>query len=205
VVGTRREQTPMMAGLIRYVVLNPYWDVPVDLVRDVLAPKVVKAGPSYFESRHMQALSDWSDEAVQLDPRHIDWPAVAAGRVELRVRQRPGGDNMMGMVKFMLPNELGIYLHDTPDKAAFLGRERLLSSGCVRLERAPELMAWLFGDADPGDASAAADRRVDLPEPTPVYITYLTAAPSASGVTFYPDVYGRDPALLASLAEDARR
>jgi murein L,D-transpeptidase YcbB/YkuD len=205
VVGTRREQTPMMAGLIRYVVFNPYWEVPVDLVRDSIAPKVLKAGPGYFKSRRLQALSDWSDEAVELDPQQIDWRAVAAGRLELHVRQAPGGDNMMGAVKVMLPNELGIYLHDTPNKGAFRASARLLSAGCVRLERAHDLVAWLLGGR-PGDtASFSIDQRIDLDTPAPVYIAYLTAAPDQDGrVTFYPDVYGRDPPLLAALGEGQR-
>jgi murein L,D-transpeptidase YcbB/YkuD len=198
-VGTRDEQTPMMAGLMRYMVLDPYWNVPVDLVRDSLAPKVVQLGPGYFESRGMQALSSWDDHAVPLDPRRIDWRAVANGRTELRVRQRPGGDNMMGAVKFMLPNELGIYLHDTPEKQVFRSPTRLVSAGCVRLERAPELVAWLLGP-NRKNTGRALDRHVDLPQPTPVYITYLTAAPAKGGVTFHPDVYGRDRALLPPLS-----
>jgi murein L,D-transpeptidase YcbB/YkuD len=199
VVGKRETQTPMMAGLLRYIVFNPYWEVPEDLVRSSIAPKVLRQGLSALSADHLQALSDWSDEAAPLDPAQIDWAAVAAGRQEVRVRQQPAGDNRMGAVKFMLPNELGIYLHDTPNKAAFMGPQRLLSAGCVRLERASDLVAWLLGQPVGDVASLGVDDRVDLREPTAVYITYLTAAPGPAGVTFYPDVYGRDPAALAAL------
>jgi murein L,D-transpeptidase YcbB/YkuD len=202
VVGTRQEQTPMMAGLLRYVVRNPYWNVPVDLVRTSLAPKVLRGGAGVLKAQHMEALSDWDETATLLDPQEIDWRAVANGQRELRVRQVPGGDNMMGAVKFMLPNELGIYLHDTPDKAAFQSNDRRLSAGCIRLERAGELLAWLAGDEAARSAPAGAEQRVDLTEATPVYITYLTAAPGPAGVTFHPDVYGRDPALLAAVGRE---
>ena len=111
--------------------------------------------------------------------------------------QRPGGDNMMGRVKFMLPNDLGIYLHDTPDKAAFARPERLISAGCIRLERAGELAEWLVDEGQPL-TSPQPDRQVDLAEPAPVYITYLTAAPSEDGVAFFPDVYRRFGAQLQS-------
>lgn len=199
IVGEPREQTPMMAGLIRYLVVNPYWNVPVDLVRDRLAPKVLQFGPSYLQSENMQVLSDWGDDAAEVDPATVDWAAVAAGKTELRVRQRPGGDNMMGAVKFMLPNELGIYLHDTPEKDAFLQPDRLLSAGCVRVERATEIKSWLLG-RDSIDATwVAPEQRVDLDAATPVYITYLTAAPGGGGPAFFPDVYSRDPALLAAM------
>src|SRR5205085_6234693 len=147
VVGKPDQPTPMMAGLIRYAVLNPYWNVPPDLVRDSVAPKVLKQGLGYFRGQDFEALSDWTDEAAVLDPATIDWRAVAAGRQALRVRQRPGPSNMMGEVKFMFPNDLGVYLHDTPNKALVQEAVRNFSSGCVRLEDARRLARWLMGPA----------------------------------------------------------
>jgi murein L,D-transpeptidase YcbB/YkuD len=109
------------------------------------------------------------------------------------MRQRPGGANVMGAIKFMLPNRLGIYLHDFPDKRLFERSDRRLSSGCVRLADAPRLARFLFGGAPPRPAGAAPEQRVDLPEPVPVYITYLTALPDpAKGVAIQRDVYARD-------------
>ena len=84
---------------------------------------------------------------------------------------------MMGRIKFMMPNELGIYLHDTPHHDLFARADRRLSSGCVRLEDAPRLARWLFGGRVPRP-TGAAEQRVDLPEPVPVYIAYFTALPS---------------------------
>jgi murein L,D-transpeptidase YcbB/YkuD len=194
VVGTPKEPTPMMAALMRSVVLNPYWDVPVDLARDSLAPKVLASGPAYFAGRNMEALSDWTDQAKPLDPKTIDWKAVADGSQDLRVRQKPGGDNMMGRVKFMMPNELGIYLHDTPEKGLFDREQRQFSAGCVRVSDAPRLMAWLFGGSPPNPARAGLEHAVQLSEATPVYITYLTVAPTPFGLDFYPDAYGWDAA-----------
>ncbi|KRB86074.1 hypothetical protein ASE00_04855 [Sphingomonas sp. Root710] len=199
VAGSPAMPTPAMAGEIRYAVFDPYWNVPVDLVRDRLAPQVLRQGPSYFEQRGFEALSDWVDGAHRLDPRAIDWRAVAQGRIDLRVRQRPGGGNEMGRVKFMLPNELGIYLHDSPHRALFGQARRWVSAGCVRLQDADKVASWLLGHGIGAANRAAPDRHVDLPHPTPVYIAYLTAAPTGDGIVFYPDVYGRDPALLAAM------
>lgn len=197
VVGTRSEQTPAMVGQIRFAVVNPYWNLPPDIVRDRIAPQILRAGPSYFARRNFEALSDWSPSARRIDAQAIDWKAVAHGDVALRVRQRPGGDNQMGRVKFMLPNELGIYLHDTPDKALFRRNDRLASAGCVRVEDAPALSRWLFGSDRLG--TRATDRHIDLPRSTMVYIAYLTALPTSHGIAFFPDIYGRDPTLLAAL------
>jgi murein L,D-transpeptidase YcbB/YkuD len=135
-----------------------------------------------------------------VDPEGVDWAAVAAGRENVWVRQLPGGDNMMGDVKFMLPNQLGIYLHDTPRKSDFARSNRMLSSGCVRVEDARRLARWIFRGGTIFDGNLTPDKRVDLPEPVPVYITYLTAVPEAGEIRFQKDVYKRDPALLSRLA-----
>jgi murein L,D-transpeptidase YcbB/YkuD len=197
IVGKREMQTPEMAGLVRYAMLNPYWNLPPDLIRK-RAGNAARRGPGGIAGERLQVLSDWSDQARVLNPRQVDWRAVAAGRRLVNLRQLPGPQNMMGRVKFMLPNDLGVYLHDTPLRALFAGADRRQSSGCIRLEDAQRLGRWLFHGAMPR-ASGAAEQRVDLPEPVPVYITYLTALPSRGGIVFRPDSYGRDRTLLASL------
>jgi len=196
----------MMAGVVRYAVFNPYWNIPVDLVRDDYARRVLRHGVSALEAERLEVMSDWSARARPVDPASVDWSEVAAGRRLLRVRQLPGGDNMMGQVKLMLPNELGIYLHDTPHRWAFDADQRTFSSGCVRLERAMPLARRLLGPAAPQAASPAPEQRVDLPEPVPVFITYFTAWPAGGTVELRRDAYRRDGPVLAALeAEEVRR
>lgn len=190
VVGKPEQQTPSMAGFLRYAVVNPYWNVPVDLVRDRIAPNVLAKGFAYLHGGGYQVLSDWTDNAAVVDPRRIDWHEVAAGDEELRVRQLPGGDNFMGQAKFMFPNAQGIYLHDTPDKGLMAKDGRQFSSGCIRLEDARRFGRWLLGRALP--RSQGPEQRVALPELVPVYITYLTAMPEKGRIAFRDDVYGRD-------------
>lgn len=198
VVGKPEMSTPMMAGFIRYAIMNPYWNVPTDLVKSKVAAGVISSGPSYLKAQRYDILSDWMDNASVVDPASIDWKRVAAGRQELRVRQLPGKGNSMGKVKFMFPNDLGIYLHDTPEKELMKKASRQFSSGCVRLEDASRLGRWLFKKplAAP---SADPEQRVELPEPVPVYITYLTAAPEGARIAYRPDVYHRDNAQMAEL------
>jgi murein L,D-transpeptidase YcbB/YkuD len=98
----------------------------------------------------------------------------------------------MGEVKFMMPNDLGIYLHDFPDKSLFAKADRHLSSGCVRLEDAHRLARWLYEGRAPRPQGAAAEQEVALPAPVPVYIVYLTAFPGPGGAALRRDVYGRD-------------
>src|SRR5215210_1238217 len=134
IVGKEETATPMMAAQMRYASVNPYWNVPPELVISLIAPNVLKQGMTYLKDRRYEVLADWSDEAPAIDPTTVDWPAVAAGRKVIRVRQLPGGGNSMGQVKFMMPNDFGIYLHDTPKKAVFADENRWISNGCIRLE-----------------------------------------------------------------------
>ncbi len=189
VVGAKESQTPMMAGMVRYATLNPYWNVPSDLVERKIAPKVL--GGASLRKMNYEALSDWSANAQKLDQSRIDWQAVADGRQELRVRELPGRGNSMGRVKFMFPNDLGIYLHDTPSRDLFAKPARQFSNGCIRLEDAQRLGRWFFGKSLTTDSDEPEQHR-PLPQPVPVYLTYLTATPGKDGVSFLPDVYGRD-------------
>ena len=187
----------LMAGFIRHAMVNPYWNVPPDLVAERIAPHVLDQGLSYLEDKGYEVLSGWSDDAVTLDPALLDWQAIAAGRQQVRVRQLPGPANAMGRMKFMFPNPLGVYLHDTPDKSLFGGGDRRHSAGCVRVEDAPRLARWLFGKPVKA-ASNAPEQQVNLPAPVPVYITYLTAAPDGNRIAFREDIYHRDGTSFAA-------
>ncbi|MBV1689091.1 L,D-transpeptidase family protein [Novosphingobium sp. G106] len=205
VVGKPEEatQTPMMAGFIRYAIVNPYWNVPGDLVRSRIAYNVLAKGQGYLANGGYQVLSDWSDKPEVVDPGTIDWHAVDAGTLQPRVRQLPGGPNFMGTVKFMFPNPQGIYLHDTPDKDLLLKDARQFSSGCVRLEDAQRLGRWLLGKPLPR-RQRSPEQRIELPEVVPVYITYLTAMPDQGRIAFHGDVYARDAVGDARLARNDR-
>jgi murein L,D-transpeptidase YcbB/YkuD len=205
IVGKPGMATPEMAGLIRYATLNPYWNLPPDLAQE-RAKRVLKNGRGVIAAERLQILSDWSERPRVLNASEVNWRAVASGAQPLRMRQLPGGDNVMGDVKFMLPNRLGIYLHDTPNKSGFELAERRLSSGCVRVEDAARLSRWLFDGRQIAPQGNAPEQRVDLPEPVPVYMTYLTAVPRiGGGVVFRKDHYKRDAALLARLEDRARQ
>jgi L,D-transpeptidase YcbB len=204
VVGKLTEPTPAMIGLVRYALFNPYWNVPPDLVRDKIAPKVLGHGVAYVKDLRFQALDGYKPDAAVLDPAKIDWKAVASGAQVLRVRQRPGPHNMMGTVKFMLPNPLGIYLHDTPMRGLFGDASRTDSAGCVRLQHPARLATWIFGQKQAFDSKGAPDQRVELPRPVPVYILYLTAQPGPDGISYPPDIYSRDPGVKTALGLSGR-
>jgi len=198
VVGKPKYPTPLMAAFIRFAALNPYWYVPPDLASERIAPNVVKRGQKYLDELGYEVMSDWTKSAAIVDPKTVDWKGVAAGKVEVMMRQKPGPHNSMGRVKFMFPNDQGVYLHDNPERELFTEASRLYSGGCVRLEDAWRLGRWLFG-RDLTWEGAGTEEPVALTPPVPVYITYLTAMPTGSSIAFFDDVYGRDKARLAAL------
>jgi murein L,D-transpeptidase YcbB/YkuD len=188
VVGSAKTPTPIMAGYIRTAVFNPYWNVPIAQVRRTIAPRARNMGVGYLKRGGYQVVSSWEADAEVLDPSGINWRSVEAGELDVIVRQLPSAFSAMGKMKFELPNPQGIYLHDTPDKALMLKDARHLSNGCIRLQDAARFGRWLMSAPLPVEAGAA-EQRVDLAQPVPIYITYLTAPVDGGQIAFGPDPY----------------
>ncbi|MBO9517533.1 MAG: L,D-transpeptidase family protein [Porphyrobacter sp.] len=199
VVGKADTQTPIMAGYIRYATLNPYWNVPANLVQKTISKNVLDQGVTYLRTRGYEVISEFGPNAQVLDPNSVDWQAIRNGSVEQPVRQKPSAANAMGKVKYEFPNPMGIYLHDTPDKKLMLESARQFSNGCVRLEDAARFGRWLFQGSLP-TVGPSPEQRVDLAEPVPIYITYLTVQPSGDQLAVGPDPYARDRTDMPALA-----
>lgn len=196
VVGKAETATPMMAAYIKYASVNPYWNVPPELVRNLIGPRIVAQGIKYLTDREYQVLTGYGDDAKILDPSTVDWQAVVDGREDVALRRLPSPANSMGAMKFMLPNYFGIYLHDSPERDHFTKNELWVSNGCVRLEDYKRVARFLFNGAIPQGDNPKVEKEVDLPQPVPVYMTYLTVQPTADGVQFLEDHYGRDAHLM---------
>jgi murein L,D-transpeptidase YcbB/YkuD len=200
VVGSAETKTPMMAVLMRNAKANPYWYVPPDLVRTLTAARIREQGLSYLDSFHYEVLSEWRADAPLVDPATVNWRAIASGRAtpDVVVRQLPGPWNSMGEMKFEMPNDFGIYLHDTPHKELFAQDDRWLSNGCVRLEDYRRFASWVF-DRVP-QVTSSREQVLELPKPVPVYMTYLTVEPGDGGdVLFRPDPYGFDALAMPQM------
>jgi len=193
-------QTPMMNAFIRFEALNPYWNAPPDIAARKLAPKVLAGGRAYLNEKGYEIVDQFGENGHVLNPMSIDWHGVVAGRVEVRMRQKPGPANSMGRMKFMFPNPQGIWLHDTPEKEKIEDAGRLESNGCVRLEDAPRFARWLFNGRPPSPKGAKPEQKVNLPAPVALYITYLTAVPSGTSIVYFDDFYGKDRAQARQFA-----
>jgi murein L,D-transpeptidase YcbB/YkuD len=171
IVGKPETPTPELKSVLNYETLNPYWHVPADLTRTLIAANVLKQGPAYLTEHGYEVVSAFAADARVLPPDSVDWKAVAAGTAQIFVRELPGPANSLGNFKFDLPDGDGIYLHDTPRKELFAQDERNLSHGCVRLEDAQRLARWLLGKDPP--AASVPEENILLPKPVPITISYL--------------------------------
>lgn len=202
IVGRPDRPTPELQNAVRWIELNPYWNVPPRIARMDLLPKVQK-DPAYFRSHRIRVYQDWSDGAAELDPAAIDWFTSEAAQMRYKLRQDPGPENAMGPAKFMFPNSYDVYIHGTNNPKLFRRAERAFSSGCIRVEDPVGLAAhlvrglpgWSRARIEAVVASGQPDR-ISLPEPMPVTLDYLTAWVDEAGVlNFREDLYGRDRAL----------
>ena len=206
----RPAQTPVFAEDMRYVIFRPYWDVPYSITRKEVLPKAT-VNPAYLDKEQLEIVSG-SDESAQVLPvTPENLHGLVTGSV--RLRQRPGPDNSLGLIKFMLPNAHNVYLHSTPARALFSRSIRAFSHGCIRVRDPVALAAYALrdtaGDWTPEKIEAAMNggadsTRVNLVKPIPVMILYATALATEAGpVLFFHDIYGYDRALerLLGLAQ----
>lgn len=200
-------RTPLFDEDLRWVEFSPYWNIPASIARQETLPKL-RANPGYLAAQGMEFVGAGGQVSTAVTPEALD--AVLAG--EWRIRQRPGRRNALGNVKFMLPNNQAIYLHDTNAPGLFARTRRDFSHGCIRVQDPVGLAQWVLGDQP--DWTEARIRQsmgrprpvvAHLSEPVPVLITYSTAiATPGGGVRFVPDLYGLDERLRRALAQPAR-
>ena len=202
-----QHQTPVFAKEMKYIIFRPYWNLPLDIVRAEIVPKLRK-DPSYLARKGF--------EATEQDGRVVSGRTISAAMLaeiesgRLLVRQKPGPSNALGLVKFMFPNEFDVYLHSTPTPQLFNRSRRDFSHGCIRVEKPAELAAWLLRDQPKWTLekikaamqSGPDNQQVNLTTQVPVVIVYLTAIVEENGeVYFYDDIYGYDASLNDSLAK----
>jgi murein L,D-transpeptidase YcbB/YkuD len=183
IVGKPATPTPQFAAAISGVILNPWWDVPPSIIRESVG-RQVRANPAQARARGY----------------------VVVGS---RIRQAPGPYNALGRMKLVMPNPYKVYLHDTPSKALFDQDVRAFSHGCIRVQDPLGLAATLLSASD-GWNRERIDQAImrgqtvqaNLAAAVPVYVAYFTAAAEEGGeIATFPDIYGRDGPVVASLVD----
>jgi murein L,D-transpeptidase YcbB/YkuD len=189
VVGKVMKATVIFGGEVKYVVFRPYWNVPPSIVRNEILKGIHRNG-NYLEAHHME-ITGYRDGL----------PVI---------RQNPGPDNSLGLVKFLFPNSYNIYLHDTPSKSLFDEPARAFSHGCIRLSEPVKMAEFLLKDDPAWSAEKIAlamnsggERVVTLKNKVPIFIAYFTAFVDRDGIiNFRKDIYNKDERLARMLLND---
>jgi murein L,D-transpeptidase YcbB/YkuD len=184
VVGETLTKTAIFSGLIDRLVFSPFWNVPRNIIKNEIEQSMAN-DKEYLANHNME----WNNG---------------------NIRQKPGPQNPMGLVKFIFPNSNEIYLHDTPSKSLFKSEYRAYSHGCINVNKAQEL-AYIVLQNDPDWPAERITEAISgeketiciLKNKIPVHIGYFTALVTESGkINFYYDVYERDECLKQLLAGD---
>jgi murein L,D-transpeptidase YcbB/YkuD len=202
-VGKPYRKTPVFKSEMKYLVFNPTWTVPPTILAQDMLP-AVQRHPSYLQDKNIRVL-DPNGKAV--DPSTLDWLHYTARNFPYTLRQDPGPNNALGVVKFIFPNKHLVFLHDTPSKSLFEKETRTFSSGCIRVDQPLALAERLLDDPETWNQARIAEviqsqetQTVYLRQPLPVLLLYWTAMVETDDqVHFMPDVYDRDAAILEDL------
>ena len=200
-------ETPVFSRDMIFVVLRPYWNVPPGILRRSVLP-AIKRDRNYVKTKNFEVTTN--DGRVVTSGEISDGVLSQLQSGKLSVRQKPGPDNALGLVKLMFPNEHHVYLHSTPATELFSRSRRDFSAGCIRVEKPAELTSWVlrFNPDWNLDRVRLAMQRgqdnvtVNLVRQVPVFIVYGTAIAYENGeVHFYDDIYGHDTRLAQALAK----
>jgi murein L,D-transpeptidase YcbB/YkuD len=199
IVGGIEHQSPEISAKISVVNLNPTWTVPTSIIKKEIIPKMQK-DPGYLARAKIRILDG---DGNVIDPGSVDWSTQRA--VSYTLRQDSGAGNSLGSIRIGMPNNLAVYMHDTPSKGLFANDYRFLSHGCVRVQGVYDLAEWLLQGTPGGPGGTwnkqallakvkdGAREDVRLSRPVPVIWVYLTGWANGDGsVNFRDDVYGID-------------
>ena len=202
IVGKEYNESPVFTAPMSYIVFSPYWNIPPSITNGEIIPSVQKNG-NYLSEKNMEVVSN-SGEVV--NPKSVSWSGKDADNFPYRIRQKPGGSNSLGLVKFMFPNDYNIYIHDTPARSLFARETRALSHGCIRIQNPDKFAKILLKDDQWTDEKIHAamnqdnEEVVQLDRKVPVLLLYLTFWADENGEGhFRPDIYNRDAALIKEL------
>jgi murein L,D-transpeptidase YcbB/YkuD len=205
IVGKQASETPIFNDELEYIVINPNWSVPRDIAIKEILPLLQKDS-AYLDSQNMEMfVGEHSKEAV--DPAEVDWKSVKEDNFNYRFRQKPGGENALGTIKFLFPNEYDVYLHDTPAHHLFERSERGFSHGCIRIEEPEKLADYLLKEDSfwtpekvMETMESKEEKYIKLKKRIPVFILYFTTWVDHKGnIHFHKDIYGHDKRLGKAL------
>lgn len=204
--AANERNTPVFYADMTYVNFRPYWNLPYKITAKEMLPKIL-SNPGYLARNNLEIVSNFAPSSQVYQPSSGNIQMLSTG--SLKLRQKPGPKNALGLVKFAFPNNNNVYLHSTPTQGLFKRARRDFSHGCIRVENPLELALWVLKDQ--GDwpkekieelMNGDKSKTVTLKAGLPVYIFYSTVLADETGkVTFFGDIYGHDQVLQGLLVK----
>jgi L,D-transpeptidase YcbB len=204
IVGKTYHKTPIFSDSIKYIDINPFWNIPPSIARKEILAKL-RADPGYLKENNIRLFSGWGAADQEIDPDQIDWHTTSGRAISrFKLRQDPGPWNSLGTIKFVFPNNFNVYLHDTPARDLFTLTDRAFSHGCIRVADPLRLAEFILdGQKKSWNLESISDiveseKRtiIRLDTRLPIHIAYQTAWIDKYGyLHFSKDLYGRDALL----------
>ena len=210
VIGRRLWNTPSFSARMKYLEINPVWNIPPSILEQEIIPTILR-DPGYITKKNIRFYGGSGKGLREVLPDEIDWSRVRPQAFPYQVVQEAGPANPLGRVKFIFPNEEGVYLHDTPSKHLFGREKRTFSHGCIRIEKPLDLAAYILQQDQQwswkklmAEVNRGKTKQIVLREPVNVHIVYFTAWIDDEGVMqTRPDVYHSDLILDLALRKRA--
>lgn len=202
IIGKPETPTPNIKSVIHSFIIYPYWHVPKSIVKEILP--AIQQDTIYLKKHNYQVIDN---NGKLIKNSTIDWKKFTPEDFPYILRQREGSENTMGVIKFVFPNNYGVYLHDTNARRLFSKSDRALSHGCIRVQKAVDLAKYLAKDDDTYVDAADLEQylmvqkrlEVKVVKPIPVHLNYFTIQPQGDSVIFFRDLYRSDRAMVDSI------
>lgn len=202
IIGKPETPTPNIKSVVNSFIIYPYWHVPKSIVKEILP--AIQQDTTYLRKHNYQVIDS---KGKVIKNATIDFKKYTPEDFPYVLRQREGSENTMGVIKFVFPNNYGVYLHDTNARRLFSKSDRALSHGCIRVQKAVDLAKYLAKDDDTYVDAADLEQylmvqkrlEVKVVKPIPVHLNYFTVEPQGDSVIFFPDLYKKDKAMVDSI------
>ena len=204
VVGRIDRPTPIFNDILEYMVVNPTWTIPDNLIkRDLI--HVLRKDPFYLEKNNIHVFQ--RKKEINITQEMLDPYEHSKNYVPYRFVQFPGDNNALGRIKFMFPNKYAVYLHDTDNKTLLTRRYKVYSSGCMRVEKPFKLMDILLTHSKKSYSQNEINDIIQTNKPTtikltksiPVHILYFTVYKEDGLAYFKHDIYLYDKIIEESV------
>ena len=199
IVGKETNRSCILNSQISYLELNPYWIIPEGIAKKELLPKL-RLNANYLTADQIRVYTSFDQNGSRVNPLKVNWDEIDPANLNYKFRQEPGPKNALGRVKFIFPNDCGIYLHDTPSHNLFSKNRRDFSHGCIRIGKPIAMAEYLLADKSSWspakiESQIASGKRqvIFLNTPIAIHIIYATAWVDESGeLQFRNDIYAID-------------